>query len=128
MDDERAEERFEMLAASFAGEPDVSEGTGFGTIPGLRTGGKIFAMLARGRLVVKLPRERVDALVAAGGAERFDPGHGRRMKEWASLEPDSDQDWTELAAKARQFVITQSAAPRYTLSSCRGDRCRDEEP
>lgn len=107
MDDDGAEERFTALAGTFGEHPDVSKGTGFGSVPGLRTGGKIFAMLARGRLVVKLPRERVDELVASGEAERFDPGHGRRMKEWASLQPDSGQDWTELAAEARRFLLGQ---------------------
>lgn len=38
-------------------------------------------MLAQGRPVVKLPRNRVDALVAGGAAERFDAGHGRKVKE-----------------------------------------------
>ena len=99
-----AERRFAALADRFAGESDVTEGTGFGRVPGLRTGGKIFAMLAYGRLVVKLPRERVDALVAAGAAERFDPGHGRRMKEWASVAPAAPEDWEALAAEARGFV------------------------
>lgn len=61
-------------------------------------------MLARGRLVVKLPRERVDRLVAAGSAERFDPGHGRVMREWASLDPAAPEDWDALAAEAREFV------------------------
>ena len=96
--------RFTALAASFVDEPDVTEGTGFGKIPGLRTGGKIFAMLAQGRLVVKLPRERVDALVAAGAAEHFDPGHDRRMKEWASVDPAAPEDWETLVSEARDFV------------------------
>ena len=96
--------RFAELAELFTGEPDVSEGTGFGKVPGLRTGGKIFAMLARGRLVVKLPRERVDVLVDAGAAERFDPGHGRPMKEWASVDPAASVRWEQLATEAWTFV------------------------
>ena len=49
--------------------------------------GKIFAMLVKGRLVVKLDRKRVDELVAAGEGEPFDPGHGRIQKEWIALDP-----------------------------------------
>jgi hypothetical protein len=30
-------------------------------------------MLSEGRLVLKLPRQKVDELVASGVAERFDP-------------------------------------------------------
>src|SRR5437879_2948566 len=56
---------------------------------GLKVNGKIFAMLAQSTVVVKLPRERVQALVAAGAGEQFDPGHGRRMKEWIALRGDT---------------------------------------
>ena len=107
---EAPERRFAALAARFGGEADVSEGTGFGTVPGLRTGGRIFAMLAHERLVVKLPRERVDALVAAGAAEPFEPSPGRRMKEWASVDPAAPEDWHALAAEARAFVARERAS------------------
>src|SRR5215470_8676188 len=51
----------------------------------LRIDGKIFAMFVRGHLVVKLPRVRVDELVAAGEGERFDANKGTPMKEWLML-------------------------------------------
>jgi hypothetical protein len=104
------DDRFTALAARFVGEPDVTEGTGFGKSPGLRTGGKIFAMLAQSRLVVKLPRERVDALAAEGAAERFDPGHGRPMKEWAAVDPAAPEDWEQLATEAREFVASGASS------------------
>lgn len=104
MSTESVEERFDALAQRFEREPDVTLGTGFGKTPGLRTNGKIFAMLAHGRLVVKLPRERVDAMVHAGTAQRFEPGTGRVMKEWASVDPDTPEDWLALAEEARAFV------------------------
>lgn len=44
--------------------------------------GKIFAMLVRGEFVAKIPRARVDELVAAGRGRRFEPGTGRVMREW----------------------------------------------
>ena len=47
----------------------------------LKTDGRIFAMLVKGRLVVKLPAARVTQLVDDGAGERFDPGHGRAQKE-----------------------------------------------
>jgi hypothetical protein len=99
-----AEERFGQLAAGFLGDPEVTEGTGFGSAPGLRIKGKIFAMLVKGQLVVKLPKDRVDELVSAGAGAQFDPGHGRLMKEWASVAPDSSEDWERLAGEALQFV------------------------
>ncbi len=41
-------------------------------VPGRRVHRRSFIMLRRGALVAKLPQDRVDALVAAGTAERFD--------------------------------------------------------
>ena len=98
------EQRFEQLAARFVGDPDVSTGTGFGSAPGLRVRGKIFAMLVHDRLVVKLPGQRVDRLVSSGLGERFDPGHGRIMKEWVTVSARSTADWIELANDAMAFV------------------------
>lgn len=74
----------------------------FGT-NGLKVNGRIFAMLVRGALVVKLPRERVETLVGSGKAERFDPGRGKLMKEWATLR-GSEEEWLDLAREAHQFV------------------------
>ncbi len=67
-------------------------------------------MLSHERLVVKLPRRRVDALVAAGDGQRMVSGGGREMremremKEWLVVAPESPVDWTELAREAREFV------------------------
>jgi hypothetical protein len=83
---------------------DVTTGTGFGTNPGLRVSGKIFAMLVRGELVVKLPKDRVDELVEAGVARRFDAGKGRPMKEWASVAANASRRWKGLVEEAKVFV------------------------
>ncbi|WP_431676569.1 hypothetical protein [Kitasatospora sp. KL5] len=104
------EERYEQLVAHLADLPGVAvpgDGPGregrFGA-DALKAGGKIFAMLAQGRLVVKLPRARVDELVDAGEGERFDPGHGRLMREWLGLDPGSGLSWDALAREALEFV------------------------
>ena len=70
----------------------------------LRVNDKIFVILSKGRLVVKLPRRRVDALLASGAGERFDPGHGRLMKEWLSVDPAYEAEWLSLAREALAFV------------------------
>ncbi len=103
-EDRRAEvdPRFAPVVDAFAGDPEVGAGTMMASF-GLKVNGKIFAMVARGRLVVKLPRRRVDELVTAGAGERFDPGHGRAMKEWISI-TDERADWLELAREAYAFV------------------------
>jgi hypothetical protein len=84
-----------------------AEGT-FGAAA-LKVNNKIFAMLVRGRFVVKLPRQRVDNLVASGDGEPFDAGRGRPMKEWVALRPESGCDWLQLARDALAFVGGRSA-------------------
>ena len=98
------EQIWEPIAKQQLAGRDVTTGTGFGTNPGLRVSGKIFAMLVRGELVVKLSKDRVDDLVDAGVARRFDAGKGRPMKEWASVSPGSSRRWKGLVEEARSFV------------------------
>jgi hypothetical protein len=74
----------------------------------LKTDGKIFAMLVKARLVVKLPAARVTALVESGAGERFDPGHGRIQKEWLAVAGDDPARWRELATEAEAYVAKRS--------------------
>jgi hypothetical protein len=69
----------------------------------LSVNGKIFALLVKGKLVVKLPKKRVDEMVAARQGTYFDPGHGRLMKQWISISPDR-APWVDLAKEAYVFV------------------------
>jgi hypothetical protein len=99
-------ERFDELVSVFARDPRVrlpEGGRGFGS-HALRVDGKIFAMFVRDRLVVKLPKARVDALVDSGEGVRFDANKGTPMKEWLSLDPTSTVDWPALAEEALEFV------------------------
>jgi hypothetical protein len=89
---------FDAVLARFAGEPGVEQGTGWRS-PGLRVNRKVFAMCVDGELVVKLPRERCEELVAAGGRP-FRAG-GREMREWVVV---PDGDWVALAEEAYAFV------------------------
>ena len=74
----------------------------------LKTGGKIFAMLVKDRLVVKLPASRVAALAEEGVGERFDPGHGRIQKEWLSVFSLDPELWRGLADESEAFVAKRS--------------------
>jgi TfoX/Sxy family transcriptional regulator of competence genes len=98
------EQLWEPIARDQLARRGVTGGTGFGTNEGLRVSGKIFAMLVRGELVVKLPRDRVEELVEAGAARRFDAGKGRPMKEWASVPASASRRWRGLVEEARIFV------------------------
>ena len=100
------EEGYEDLVDELVGMPGVTPprgGGGFGR-SALRFDNKIFAMLVRGRLVLKLPAERIDALIAAGAGVRFDANKGTPMKEWFSLDPGSRQPWLPLAREALDFA------------------------
>jgi hypothetical protein len=55
---------------------------------------------------VKLSRERVKAPLASGDGNRFDPGHGRVMKEWVAIKPLSKREWLNLANEAKDFVAS----------------------
>jgi hypothetical protein len=86
---------------------DPTAKRGFGS-SALKVKGKIFAMLVGDRLVVKLPRARVAALVAAGDGARFDPRHdGREMKEWLVLAPGREDEWFSFAQEAMMYVAAR---------------------
>jgi hypothetical protein len=97
--------RYAQVVRAFLRRPGVTQqGRGFGSAA-LRIRGKMFATLSpAGAFVVKLPRQRVDALVADGQGRPFEPGPGRVMTEWLELHAASDQDWTLLAEEALTFV------------------------
>lgn len=74
---------FDAVVAAFAGdrrvEPPGAVRKAFGS-NGLKVDGHIFAMLARGALVLKLPRERAEELIQSGCGEPFDAGTSRRPR------------------------------------------------
>ena len=101
------EQRYDELVGKFArkrGVTRITKGTGFGSSGQLKFEGRIFAMLVRGALVLKLPRGRVDELVDAGQGTRFDAGKGKPMREWFALSPTSRKPWPSLAEEALDFV------------------------
>jgi hypothetical protein len=103
-DELTAEARFDAIVEPFSRDPRVTRGAGFGSSPGRSVDGRIFAMLVRGELVVKLPRQRVAELVEAGTAGWFDAGKGRPMREWASINVAQAGAWPKLVAEAYEFV------------------------
>ena len=99
-----AEERFASIAEVELRTAGVTGGTGFGRSEGLRISGKIFAMLVKGELVVKLPKDRVAELSASGVGHPFDSGKGQLMKEWVAVSTRSARRWPALVEEAREFV------------------------
>jgi hypothetical protein len=108
------EERYARIVGELLNNPGVTpppDGSQakkkFGS-SGLRIDNKIFAMLVRGKLVLKLPKTRVDSLIASGDGEPFESGQGRVMKEWVTMEPESTLEWLDLAQEALKFVGAKS--------------------
>ncbi len=99
------DELFDSIIQAFARDPRVTKSKMFGS-PGLKVSGKVFACLVKGKLVVKLPQDRVNALVTSGEAERFDPGMGRLMKEWVAVVPSGEEEWFTLVRESRDFVAS----------------------
>ena len=98
---------FAPVADAFAADPEVSAGRMMASF-GLKVKGKIFTMFVRDRFVAKLPRARIDELVAAGRGERFAPGNGRVMWEWIAME-GGEEEWVALAREAHAFVRAGAA-------------------
>lgn len=93
----------EFMSASGVTRPGQPGERGFGSAA-LKVNGSIFAMLTRGRLVVKLPRGRVDTLITSGVGDPFDAGKTRPMKEWLTVVAVDDATWRSLAYEALDFV------------------------
>jgi TfoX/Sxy family transcriptional regulator of competence genes len=100
------EQGFARIVKRMAAEDGVALGSGrrgFGS-DALTVDGRIFAMVTRGRLVLKLPSRRVSALIERGVGLPFDAGKGKPMKEWVAFESVNDAEWLALAKEARRFV------------------------
>lgn len=105
------EARFWAVAEPLLERAGVSRSTMMG-LPCLRIDGRFFASFDRstGDLLVKLPEDRVDQLVAAGRAHAFAPA-GRRFREWAAVEPARRRSWPSLLDAALAFVAELPATP-----------------
>jgi hypothetical protein len=108
-----AHERYENLIDALTGEPGVTppqRSSGFGR-SAVRFNGKIFVMFVRGQLVLKLPAQRVNELIATGSGVRFDANKGTPMREWVTLGDGAEQAWLPLAREALSFARGAAAAP-----------------
>jgi hypothetical protein len=95
---------FWQLAEPLLADPAVTRSTMMG-LPCLRLNGRFFASLDRRTqaLLVKLPADRVNTLIASGHAEAFAPA-GRVFREWTALARPDRCRWQTLINEARQFA------------------------
>jgi hypothetical protein len=98
------DELFWSLAEEMYADPRVSRSTMMG-FPCVRVDGKFFASLDNRdhRMIVKLPEERVTALVMSGSGQEFAPA-GRVFREWVAFADPDEAAWRDLLEEAKAFV------------------------
>jgi hypothetical protein len=96
------EQRFEELFAEFDGMPGLRRGKAFG-LPVIKIEGKIAVAYHEGQLVLKLPPERIAALIEEERGTPFS-AYGKTMGGWIALAPVADGDWLALTEEAIAFV------------------------
>ena len=99
---------FWQTAAAFLDDERVTKGTMMG-FPCLRVEGNFFASAEpkTGDLIIKLPAQRVQAMIAAGDGGEFAPA-GRKFKEWVRVEDRDADRWEQLLSEALVFVDGKS--------------------
>jgi len=104
------EELFWDLVEPMFTDPAVRRSTMMG-LPCVRWDGRFFASLDRrtGALLVKLPADRVAALVAAGHGEAFAPA-GRVFREWIAVVRPQRRRWRALLVEAREHAAGSGTA------------------
>ncbi len=88
-----------------AQDPDVVLGKMFG-MPILKIGRKAFAGDWQGSMVFKLSGDSHSRALKLAGAELFDPGMGRPMKEWVVVPKSQSEQWPSFALAALEYVET----------------------
>jgi hypothetical protein len=81
----------------------VVQGSMFG-MPCLKIEKKMLAGLYGDAMTFKLPPEPREEALALAGAEHFDPGMGRPMKEWVVIPLEHSASWPKYAELALEFV------------------------
>ena len=104
MNEEEKGELFWNLAEPMLATGQAERGTMMG-FACLRSRGQFFASLERGsnNLIVKVPANRVNELVANGQAQNFAP-NGRVFREWALVDQVDEARWAALLQEAYAFV------------------------
>ena len=101
---------YDELTEDLLYDPTIGRATMMG-YPCVRLAGKFLASYDDkvGRLVVKLPRERVTELIEDGHGDPFAPA-GRTFREWVSIPTTDRALWQTLLAEAVDFA--RQALPR----------------
>ena len=103
-DGDDARDLYDELTDDLLYDPAMGRATMMG-YPCVRLAGRFLASYDEraGRLVVKLPRERVTELVDNGQGDQFAPA-GRTFREWVSIPTVDRELWQTLLAEAVDFA------------------------
>jgi hypothetical protein len=99
---EQAIAEYDAVAAGLESD-GVARGSMFG-MPCLKVGRKVLAGMYGDAMTFKLPPEPREKALALPGAEPFDPGMGRPMKEWVLIPLEQKSTWPTYAAEALEYV------------------------
>ena len=66
----------------------------------------MFVFFGKGKIVLKLPKERVTELLNSKEGLPYDPGTGKIMKEWVIIPEEHSDKWMNLTLEAKQFAET----------------------
>jgi hypothetical protein len=98
------EKEYEAIIEKMTQEDGVTSSQMFG-MPCLKVNGKAFAGLHKGKVMVfKLTDMAHKEALSLPGAELFDPGMGRPMKEWVVVPPEHSGKWQHFAEEAKDYV------------------------
>ena len=100
-----ADTPFASIVQKILEERGVTQAKMFG-VSGLKIGRKMFVMWMKGELILKLPKKRVDTLVASKRGKRFYHifDKSRLMKEWVSIGHKNKHNWVKLTQEAKDFA------------------------
>jgi hypothetical protein len=129
MADDPARELFDQLAGEFLGRPAVVYGRIWHN-DGLTVGGKTFAMVVRGQLVVKVPAAQAAELCASGAGVAFEPRAGRPTREWVCVDLTGDaagvRRWRQLMEDAYSYGVELTGVAAAGPPAGRAARSRSE--
>jgi hypothetical protein len=108
--DDAARDLYDQLTDDLLYDPTIGRATMMG-YPCVRLAGRFLASFddKAGRLVVKLPHERVAQLVETGTGDPFAPA-GKVFREWVSIPTVDRRVWQTVLAEAVDFARTELSA------------------
>ncbi len=66
---------------------------------------KMFVFFGKGKIVLKLPKERVTELLNSKEGLPYDPGTGNIMKEWVIIPVEFSDKWQDLTLEAKEYAL-----------------------